>query len=66
MKTNLLHEDLCPLCRRPLTRRPKVVVRSAGVPHPTRIDYLPHCTRCTNDPVIKQKWNDLMNDRDGS
>ncbi|MER7692668.1 hypothetical protein [Streptomyces sp. NPDC097610] len=66
MNRELLHGDLCPLCRRPLTRRPKVVVRSAGVPHPTRIDYLPHCTRCTNDPVIEQKWNDLMNEHDRS
>ncbi|MDL5206685.1 hypothetical protein [Streptomyces sp. ALI-76-A] len=66
MKTNLLHEDPCPLCGQPLTLRPHVVVRSAGVPYPTRTDYLPHCTRCTNDPVIEQKWNDLMNDRGGS
>jgi len=36
------------------------------MPYPTRTDYVPHCTRCTNDPVIEQKWNDLMNDRDGS
>ncbi|MCW5254693.1 hypothetical protein [Streptomyces sp. SHP 1-2] len=39
MKTNLLDGDLCPLCRRPLTLRPTTVVRSAGVPYPTRTDY---------------------------
>jgi hypothetical protein len=66
MTTELLHEDLCPLCGQPLILLPHVVVRSAGVPYPTRTDYLPHCTPCTNDPVIKRKWNDLMNDRDGN
>lgn len=66
MKTNLLHEDLCPLCRRPLTWRPKAVVRSTGVPYPTRTDYLPHCTPCTSNLPNAQKWNDLMNDRDWS
>ncbi|MGW7198713.1 hypothetical protein [Streptomyces chryseus] len=65
MKNELLHGDLCPLCRRRLTPRPTVVVRS-NVPYPTRTDYLPHCTSCANDPANGQKWNDLMNDRYGS
>jgi hypothetical protein len=65
MNTELLHGDLCPLCRRPLTLRPTVTVRS-NVPYPTRTDYLPHCTSCANDPANTQKWNDLMNARYGS
>lgn len=60
MNPELLHGDLCPLCGRPLTLRPSVVVRS-NVPYPTRTDYLPHCTNCANE----QRWNDLMNDRYG-
>ncbi|MEU3448826.1 hypothetical protein AB0H29_16640 [Streptomyces thermolilacinus] len=48
MKSELLHGDLCPLCRRPLTLRTTVVVRS-NVPYPTRTDCLPHCTACAND-----------------
>ncbi|MEU3953591.1 hypothetical protein AB0F45_14925 [Streptomyces achromogenes] len=64
MNQHLLHGDLCPLCRRPLTLRPTVVVRS-NVPDPTRTDYLPHCTSCANAPNA-QKWNDLMNERYGS
>ncbi|MFC8015529.1 hypothetical protein [Streptomyces cinereoruber] len=66
MKNELLHGDLCPLCRRPLGLRPTTVVRSAGVPYPTRTDYLPHCDSCTSDPLNSQKWNDAMNARDES
>ncbi|MGA5558940.1 hypothetical protein [Streptomyces lavendulocolor] len=65
MNNELLHGDLCPLCGQPLTLRPTVIVRS-NVPYPTRTDYLPHCTSCSNDPVSAQKWNDLMNERYGS
>ncbi|MFG2856728.1 hypothetical protein ACGFZ9_39750 [Streptomyces mirabilis] len=65
MNTEPLHGDLCPLCRRPLTLRTTVTVRS-NVPYPTRTDYLPHCASCANDPANTQKWNDLMNARDGS
>ncbi|MGW9398681.1 hypothetical protein [Streptomyces sp. NPDC055642] len=64
MNANLLHGDLCPLCRRPLTLRTTVEVRS-NVPYPTRTDYLPHCTVCANDLPNVQRWNDLMNDRYG-
>ncbi|WP_030792532.1 hypothetical protein [Streptomyces sp. NRRL S-920] len=64
MTTELLHGDLCPLCGRPLTLRPTVIVRS-NVPYPTRTDYLPHCTACANDLPNVQRWNDLMNDRYG-
>ncbi|MFD4833322.1 hypothetical protein ACFWPV_26220 [Streptomyces uncialis] len=66
MNHELLHGDPCPLCDRPLTRRVTATVRSAQSAYPTRIDTVPHCTRCTNDPISEQKWNDLMNDRDGS
>lgn len=66
MTTELLHGDLCPLCRRPLRLVPDVIVRSAGVPYPTRTDYLPRCDSCTSDPLNSQKWNDAMNARDES
>ncbi|MGA4960401.1 hypothetical protein [Streptomyces lavendulocolor] len=66
MMNELLHGDLCPLCGQPLTLRPTVSVHSAGVPYPTRTDYLPHCDSCTSDPVNSQKWNDLMNERYGN
>ncbi|MFI0233782.1 hypothetical protein [Streptomyces sp. NPDC017086] len=62
MTHELLHGDLCPLCGRPLTLRPTVIVHS-NVPYPTRTDYLPHCTSCANGPADKQKWFDLMNAR---
>ncbi|NJP74118.1 hypothetical protein [Streptomyces sp. C1-2] len=64
MNRELFHGDLCPLCRRPLTLRPEVVVYS-NAPRPTRTDYLPHCTVCANDLSNVQRWNDLMNDRYG-
>ncbi|MFJ2232101.1 hypothetical protein [Streptomyces halstedii] len=60
MTNELLHGDLCPLCRCLLRPRTRVVVRS-NVPSPTRTDYLPHCTTCAHE----QRWNDLMNDRYG-
>ncbi|MFC8492939.1 hypothetical protein ACFUJU_19490 [Streptomyces sp. NPDC057235] len=66
MTTELLHEDLCPLCRRPLRLRLITAVRSAGVPRPTRTVYLPHCDSCTSDPFNSQKWYDAMNARDES
>ncbi|CAL9676827.1 hypothetical protein [Streptomyces sp. enrichment culture] len=62
VNTNLLHGDLCPLCGRPLTLRPTVVVRS-NVPYPTLTDYLPHCAYCANDMFRAQQWNDLMRAR---
>ena len=65
MNTQPLHGDLCPLCRRPLTLRTTVIVRS-NTPHPTRIDTMPHCAYCANDMSIAQQWNDLMNARYGS
>ncbi|PRH79243.1 hypothetical protein C6N75_10520 [Streptomyces solincola] len=63
MSTNLLHGDLCPLCGQPLTLRPTVIVRSAGVPHPTRTDYLPHCRYCATNTFRAQEWSDLMRAR---
>ncbi|MDI3101828.1 hypothetical protein QJ054_32815 [Streptomyces sp. AN-3] len=53
-KTELLHGDLCPLCRRPLTLHPTVEVRS-NTPCRTRTDHLPYV----------QRRNHLMNDRYG-
>ncbi|WP_055556614.1 hypothetical protein [Streptomyces kanamyceticus] len=64
MTTGLLHGDLCPLRRRPLTLRPAVVVHS-NVPHPARTDTVPHCTSCARDMTGAQKWADLMNARYG-
>ncbi|MGW1353448.1 hypothetical protein [Streptomyces sp. sk2.1] len=64
MNRELLHGDLCPLCRHPLTLRPKVVVHS-NVPYSPRTDYQPHCNACANDLPNAQRWNDLMNDRYG-
>ncbi|WP_199829795.1 hypothetical protein [Streptomyces sp. MMG1121] len=49
MITELLHGDLCPLCRRPLTLRTTVEVRS-NTPYPTRTDTVPYCAYCANDP----------------
>ncbi|MFC8009228.1 hypothetical protein [Streptomyces cinereoruber] len=63
MDTNLLHGDLCPLCRRPLTLRPIAIVRSAGVPHPTRTAYRPDCRYCATDMFRSQQWADLMRAR---
>ncbi|WP_329028088.1 hypothetical protein [Streptomyces sp. NBC_00690] len=65
MNNEQISADLCPLCRRPLTLRPTVVVRS-NTPYPTRTDYLPHCTTCANDMTRAQQWNDLMNARYGN
>ncbi|WP_217144784.1 hypothetical protein [Streptomyces sp. AC627_RSS907] len=64
MNQHLLHGDLCPLCRRPLTLRTTVEVRS-NTPYPTRTDTVPHCRYCANDLPNVQRWNDLMNDRYG-
>ncbi|MFJ8828057.1 hypothetical protein ACIREE_40850 [Streptomyces sp. NPDC102467] len=55
MDTNLLHGDLCPLCRRPLMLRTTVNVRS-NTPCPTRIERVPHCDSCAS----KQEWADMM------
>jgi hypothetical protein len=65
MNQNQLNGDLCPLCDQPLTLVPDVIVYSSNVPYPTRIDYLPYCTTCANDPYPpnRQRWNDLMNAR---
>ncbi|MFE0886951.1 hypothetical protein [Streptomyces rochei] len=62
MNANLLHGDLCPLCRRPLTLRTTVEVRS-NTPYPTRTDTVPHCRHCANDMFRSQQWNDLMRAR---
>jgi hypothetical protein len=62
MTNELLHGDLCPLCGRPLTLRPSVVVRS-NVPYPTRTDTVPHCASCASDMPRAQKWADLMRAR---
>ncbi|MFE1781015.1 hypothetical protein ACFW9F_00105 [Streptomyces sp. NPDC059506] len=64
MTTELLRGDLCPLCGRPLTLRPTVVVRS-NVPYPTRIDMVPHCISCAGDMPHAQEWADLMHARYG-
>ncbi|WP_432091354.1 hypothetical protein [Streptomyces sp. NRRL F-5630] len=63
--TELLHGDLCPLCGRPLTLRPVVIVRS-NVPYPTRTDTVPHCAYCASDMTRAPQWADLMNARYGS
>ena len=55
MTNELLHGDLCPLCRRPLTLRTTADVRS-NTPYPTRIDRVPHCMHCAS----KQAWADVM------
>ncbi|MFF3967943.1 hypothetical protein ACFYZI_41120 [Streptomyces griseorubiginosus] len=65
MNPELLHGDLCPLCGRPLTLRPTVVVHS-NVPYPTRTDTRPYCTSCASDMTRTQKWADLMNARYGT
>ncbi|MDJ0386229.1 hypothetical protein [Streptomyces sp. G-G2] len=59
MTNELLHGDLCPLCRRPLTLRPTADVRS-NTPHPTRTDRVPHCTSCAGDMTRAQQWADMM------
>ncbi|MFD5510783.1 hypothetical protein ACFWIB_23845 [Streptomyces sp. NPDC127051] len=59
MNLELLHGDLCPLCRGPLTRRATAVVRS-NTSYPTRIDTVPHCT---SDMTRVQQWADLMRAR---
>ncbi|MDX2997246.1 hypothetical protein [Streptomyces scabiei] len=65
MKTELLHGDLCPLCRRPLTLRTAVEVRS-NTPYPTRTDTVPYCAYCANDMPRAQQWADLMDARYGN
>ncbi|MEV6810400.1 hypothetical protein [Streptomyces sp. NPDC051132] len=62
MSKQLIYADPCPLCGRPLTLRPTVVVRS-NTPYPTRIDTVPHCAYCANDMFRAQQWNDLMRTR---
>ncbi|MFD4543520.1 hypothetical protein [Streptomyces bauhiniae] len=62
MNRELLHGDLCPLCRRPLTIRTKVVVYS-NTPYPSRTDTMPHCESCTGDMLRAQQWADLMRAR---
>ncbi|MGW7673717.1 hypothetical protein ACWGJX_42570 [Streptomyces sp. NPDC054775] len=59
MNTELLHGDLCPLCRRPLTLRTSVEVRS-NTPYLTRTGTVPHCTYCAGDMTRAQEWADLM------
>ncbi|OII61422.1 hypothetical protein BJP40_05455 [Streptomyces sp. CC53] len=65
MNTELLHGDLCPLCRRPLTLRPTVEVRS-NTPYPTRTDTVPYCAYCAHDMPRAQQWADLMPARYGT
>ncbi|POX39192.1 hypothetical protein C3488_39485 [Streptomyces sp. Ru72] len=60
MKNELLHGDLCPLYRRPLTLRKTVEVRSHQSLHPTRISTVPHCNDCASDMSRAQEWADLM------
>ncbi|MFI2241128.1 hypothetical protein [Streptomyces chrestomyceticus] len=62
MNRQMLHGDLCPLCRHPLTRRTTTVVRS-NTPSPTRIDTVPHCVRCASDMTRAQEWADLTRAR---
>lgn len=62
MNTKLLHGDLCPQCRRPLTLRTTVEVHS-NTPYPSRTDMVPHCENCTSDMTRAQEWADLMRAR---
>ncbi|MEV2248207.1 hypothetical protein [Streptomyces sp. NPDC049970] len=62
MNTKLLHGDLCPLCRRPLTLRTTVEVRS-NTPYRSRTDMVPHCENCAGDMTRAQEWADLMRAR---
>ncbi|MFE4279743.1 hypothetical protein ACFRSX_34565 [Streptomyces goshikiensis] len=62
MTNELLHGDLCPLCRRPLTLRTAVEVRS-NTPSPSRTDMVPHCESCAGDMLRAQEWADLMRAR---
>ncbi|MYS37205.1 hypothetical protein K388_07329 [Streptomyces sp. KhCrAH-43] len=65
MNRELLHGDLCPLCGRPLTLRPSVVVHS-NVQYPTRADAVPHCASCAScasDMLRAQEWAELMRAR---
>ncbi|MFE5900913.1 hypothetical protein ACFQ67_26360 [Streptomyces sp. NPDC056488] len=62
MTNELLHGDPCPLCGRPLTLRPKVVVRS-NVPYSPRTDTVPRCESCAGDMLRAQEWADLMRAR---
>ncbi|MFG3142479.1 hypothetical protein ACGFZA_40510 [Streptomyces sp. NPDC048211] len=64
MTKELLHGDLCPLCRRPLTLRTVVEVRS-NTPYPSRTDMVPHCEGCAGDMTRAQEWADLMHARYG-
>ncbi|WP_138909249.1 hypothetical protein [Streptomyces chryseus] len=62
MNSNLLHGDLCPLCRRRLTLRTTVEVRS-NTAYPSRTDMVPHCESCAGDMPRAQQWADLMHAR---
>ncbi|MFE2943431.1 hypothetical protein ACFXKG_30910 [Streptomyces sp. NPDC059255] len=62
MTHELLHGDLCPLCRRPLTLRLTAYVRS-NTPYPTRIHTVPDCTSCANDMTRAQACADLLRAR---
>lgn len=65
MTNELIHGAPCPLCRRPLTLRTTVEIRS-NTPHPSRTDMVPHCESCANDMPRAQEWNDLMHARHDS
>jgi RNase P subunit RPR2 len=67
MNNEQLHQDLCPMCHRPLTELPTVVVRSHQSNYPARIDTKPYCEPCdTGDPIRRQEWANMMNARDES
>ncbi|WP_055716026.1 hypothetical protein [Streptomyces torulosus] len=59
MNEELLHGDPCPLCRRPLTLRTTVEVRS-NQPHRTRTDRVPHCNSCASDMARAPEWAEMM------
>jgi hypothetical protein len=59
MNEELLHGDPCPLCRRLLTLRTTVEVRS-NRPRPTRNDRVPHCISCASDMTRAQEWAEMM------
>lgn len=51
------------MCRRPLTLRKTVEVRSAQSHRPTRTDTKPYCERCASDVARTQQWAGMMSAR---
>ncbi|MEK8141711.1 hypothetical protein NKH18_01050 [Streptomyces sp. M10(2022)] len=60
MNYELLHGDLCPLCRRPLALRKTAEVRSHQSLRPTRTSTAPYCDDCASDMTRCQEWVGLM------